>query len=112
LAPPEKKKELLVEFLEYASATRSAVAFFNIGPRDLALFRRYSFEATKWGEEALIDLTTCDWSGGNYEWVRRQSNYCRRQGLAIRECRPEEMSAHDRQELAEISRLFLANKPQ
>ena len=39
------------------------------------------FQATKWGEEALVDLPDCTWSGKDYEWVRRQSNYCRRQGL-------------------------------
>ena len=112
LAPDDKKEELLAEFTEQAVLHRSVLTFFNVGPDDLALFRRFGFQATKWGEEALIDLTTCDWSGRAYEWVRRQSNFCRRQGLVFSECPDGGTAADDLAELSEISGLFLANKPQ
>ena len=112
LAPDDKKEELLAEFTEQAVLHRSVLTFFNVGPDDLALFRRFGFQATKWGEEALIDLTTCDWSGRADEWVRRQSNFCRCQGLVFSECPDGGTAADDLAELSEISGLFLANKPQ
>jgi phosphatidylglycerol lysyltransferase len=82
----------------------------------LPLFRKLGFQVTKWGEEALIDLPGCTWAGREFEWVRRQSNFCRRHGLAVSECRRAWTSSGqwDRliAELTEVSALFLADKPQ
>ena len=69
------------------------LTFYNIADDDLPLFREAGFQITKWGEEALVDLADCRWEGKAYEWVRRQSNYCRRRGLEFAECIREEMSA-------------------
>src|SRR5208283_5040402 len=56
------------------------------------------------------------WSGKRYEWVRRQTNYCRRHGLEFLECRPQDFSraqwARLTAELAHVSSMFLAGKPQ
>lgn len=116
LAPPEHKQRLLAELVEHATARRLVLTFFNIPEDDLALFRQFGFQATKWGEEALVDLPSCTWSGREYEWVRRQSNFCRRHGLVFSECRPDGASAEQWEgllaELSEVSALFLADKPQ
>jgi phosphatidylglycerol lysyltransferase len=116
LAAPEDKESLLAEVVQHAAQRRLVLTFFNIPEDELPLFLRFGFQATKWGEEALIDLASCTWSGGAYEWVRRQSNFCRRQGLVFSECRREQIPPAQWEdllaEIAEVSALFLADKPQ
>ncbi len=74
------------------------------------------FQATKWGEEAIVDLPNCNWTGKNFAWLRRQANYCARHGLDFFECRREEHTAIQwaalAAELEQVSRSFLAGKPQ
>jgi phosphatidylglycerol lysyltransferase len=116
LAPAAHQAELLAELVEAADARRQVLTFFNIPEEQLPLFRAAGFQATKWGEEALVDLPGCTWSGKDYEWVRRQSSYCRRQGLAVAECRRENVTPAGWQalaaELSEVAALFLDGKPQ
>jgi phosphatidylglycerol lysyltransferase len=116
LAPEPLRENLLGELVQYAEAQRLLPIFFNIAQRDLPVFARFGFQATKWGEEALVDLGQCTWSGRAYEWVRRQANYCRRQGLVVEECQPNEPSPEAWEqtlaEIADISQSFLADKPQ
>ena len=116
LASPDRKEGLLAELVEHAAQQRLVLTFFNVPEDELPLFRGFGFQATKWGEEALVDLDSCTWSGGAYEWVRRQSNFCRRQGLVFSECRqanfpPGEWSTCWTN-CPRSPRLFLANKPQ
>jgi lysylphosphatidylglycerol synthetase-like protein (DUF2156 family) len=88
LTAPERKEELLHAFLDMASRDHRRVMFHNICEHDLPLFRKFGFEVTKWGEEPIVDLANCTWAGKSYEWVRRQSNYCLRQGLTAFEVKP------------------------
>jgi phosphatidylglycerol lysyltransferase len=116
LAPEAHRAELLAQLVEAADARQEVLTFFNIPEEQLPLFRRRGFQATKLGEEALVDLPECTWAGKSYEWVRRQSNFCRRHGLMVSECRPHAMTAAGWQalagELLEVSGLFLNDKPQ
>ena len=116
LAPPEHQEALLAQLVQRADARREVLTFFNVPEEDLPLFCRLGFQVTKWGEEALVDLPSCTWSGKEFEWVRRQSNFCRRHGLTASECRREWTSAAEWErliaEIAEVSSLFLADKPQ
>ena len=90
LARDEDKPQLLREFVAFAQSHRLLVTFFNVTKEDATLFREYDFQVTKWGEEPYVDLQTCTWSGKQFEWVRRQTNYCRRAGISIVEhCRDE-----------------------
>jgi phosphatidylglycerol lysyltransferase len=90
LARPEDKPRLLQEFVAFARSHRMLVTFFNVTEEDAQLFRERGFQVTKWGEEPFVDLPTCTWTGKQFEWVRRQTNYCRRAGLSIVEhCREE-----------------------
>jgi len=93
LARDEDKPRLLREFAAFARSHRLLVTFFNVTEEDAALFREHGFQVTKWGEEPFVDLQTCTWSGKQFEWVRRQTNYCRRAGISIIEHRREEMHA-------------------
>ncbi len=116
LAPAAHHEELLRQFVDHAASQGYALTFFNICEDQLPLFRKFGFQATKWGEEAVVDLPQCTWSGKSYEWVRRQTNFCRRHGLEFLECRPEDFSgaqwARLTSELANVSHRFLAGKPQ
>jgi len=116
LAPAAHHEELLRQFVDHATSRGYALTFFNICEDQLPLFRKFGFQPTKWGEEAVVDLSQCTWCGKSYEWVRRQTNFCRRHGLEFSECRPEDFSgaqwARLTAELAQVSRSFLAGKPQ
>ena len=115
LAPAAHQEDLLRQLVEHAAGQGCTLTFFNICEDQLPLFCRFGFQATKWGEEAVVDLSQCTWAGKGYEWVRRQTNYCRRHGLEFLECRPEDFSgaqwARLTAELAQVSRTFLAGKP-
>jgi len=115
LAPIAHHEELLRQLVGHAADQGYTLTFFNICEDQLPLFRKFGFQATKWGEEAVVDLAQCTWSGKSYEWVRRQTNFCRRQGLEFLECRPEDHSgaqwARLTAELLQVSSLFLAGKP-
>jgi phosphatidylglycerol lysyltransferase len=116
LAPESEKESLLREFVADAVARNLVVSFYNIAEDELPLFRRCGFQATKWGEDAIVDLPNRTWHGKEFEWVRRQTNFCRRQGLLFSECHPELMTADRREELfrelAEVSAASQAAKPQ
>ena len=116
LAPEAHQADLLAQLVEAADARRQVLTFFNIPEEQLPLFRDYGFQATKWGEEALVDLPDCTWRGKQYEWLRRQSNYCLRHGLAVAECRRQDVTPAGWQalaaELSEVAALFLDGKPQ
>ena len=92
LAADEHKEELLAEFLANANHRREVVTFYNIVGEDLPLFRKYGFQVTAWGQEALVDLPSCRWEGKAYEWIRRQSNYCQRQQLEFSEVARDDMT--------------------
>ena len=116
LGPIERRSVLLREFAEFVQENRYVATFYNIGEADLPIFRRQGFQVTKWGEEPLIDLPKTTWSGHDFEWVRRQTNYCRRQKSVVTECCRDDYSEEEWSELmAEIRSVTtecLSTKPQ
>ena len=116
LADAGDKEGLLAEFVEYARQRHLFISFYNIADDELPLFRRFGFQVTKWGEDAWIDLQPRTWKGNAYEWVRRQSNYCRRHGISFSECFPNQLTEKAWNDLAveleEISASRLTTKPQ
>ncbi|MBX7165556.1 MAG: DUF2156 domain-containing protein [Pirellulales bacterium] len=115
LAPVERRPLLLTEFTRYAAQQRWQVMFYNIGPTDLPLLRYEGYEVTKCGEEPLIDLRSTTWKGKNYEWVRRQENYCLRQGAVCEEVAidPSDQDYRERvaPELSQIAHAHVTNTP-
>ena len=85
LAQEGLRDTLLGEFVRYAQSRNMHVSVFNVLDEDHALFRKYGFQLTKWGEEPIIHLPQTTWRGKKFEWLRRQENYCRRHDLTMRE---------------------------
>lgn len=116
IAPPEQKPRLLGELLEFAAQNKLRVAFSNIGDNELPLFQEFGFEISKWGEEPIIDLQTCDWKGKAFEWVRRQTNYCQRNGIRVSEVPHTELTADQwndtLEEMLDVNTEYLAGKSQ
>ncbi|HEX4148055.1 MAG TPA: DUF2156 domain-containing protein [Pirellulales bacterium] len=116
LAPDEQKETLLAELLAFADGRGWRPTFYNITADDLPLFARHHFQITGWGEEAIVDLPGCTFEGKAFEWVRRQTNYCQRQGLSFAEAVRSQL-ADDQwhalvAELIEIMPAPLLRKPQ
>lgn len=116
IGPDEQREPLLAEMVGQTNRRGECLSFFNVAEDDLPLFRRHGFQATKLGEEAVIDLDDWQCRGKAFEWLRRQTNHCRRQGLRMVECVRAEMSPRQWQrlmaELSEMSAAFLDRKPQ
>ena len=116
LAPAETRERLLDEFFEFVEREGFVATFYNIGEEELPLFRQRGFQITKWGEEPLLDLKEVTWAGHEFEWVRRQANFCRRQHAVVTECCRDEYKAEDWDELMDqlrgINAECLSTKPQ
>lgn len=116
LGPVDDRPLLLREFFEFVQRNRYVATFYNIGESDLPLFRDQGFQITKWGEEPLLDAPDLTWSGHDYEWVRRQTNYCRRQNTIVTECSPSDYSPEEwddlMNEIRAIAADCLSTKPQ
>jgi phosphatidylglycerol lysyltransferase len=85
IADRQDHEELLDRFHEFIKANRWNATFFNVSRNDADLFRRRGFQIAKCGEEPIVRLDLATWRGKEYEWLRRQENYCKRQGMTCRE---------------------------
>ena len=68
------------------------IAVYNVNRHDAALLQDEGFIVNKFGEEPVLNPQQQTWSGRRFEWVRRQSNFCRRAGVVV-----EEIAAADQQ---------------
>ncbi|NQU21890.1 MAG: DUF2156 domain-containing protein [Candidatus Nealsonbacteria bacterium] len=112
LAAEEHREMLLREFTEFTSENRLTATFHNLPHGDLRLFRRHGFQTSKFGEEPIVRLDQTCWQGKSYEWVRRQENYCVRQGVCAEEIAADpndtEYRRHVVAELEDLNREHLA----
>ncbi len=112
LAPPEEKEPLLDAFLRWAKRHGRHVTFYNIDRQQLPLFRQRGFQVTKFGEDPVVRLDKTTWEGKDYEWLRRQENFCTRQGVRLVEVNPDPSDPRYRgqiaPELEEVSREHVA----
>lgn len=112
LAAPEHQEQLLEEFIEFARLNRFTINFFNVGRIQRRIFRRYNFKINKCTEELIVRLDRVDWQGKSYEWLRRQENFCLRQGLLVEEINPiQDADAYRNRivpQLEEVNREHLA----
>ncbi|WP_077027304.1 bifunctional lysylphosphatidylglycerol flippase/synthetase MprF [Fuerstiella marisgermanici] len=115
LAPQESRRALVTEFLADCKRKRMTPSFFNAGLEDVQLLEEFGFRATKFGEEPIVELENCTWRGKDYEWVRRQTNYCLRNQLQFEEVRRDQMTGAEwnalMDEMDVISAHFLEEKP-
>ena len=116
IAPRGYREPLLAELVARAESLGESLSFYNVAENDLPLFRRHGFQATKLGEEAVIELDGWSCQGRAFEWLRRQVNYGRRHQLRAYECGPDTMSWDQWERIAteteQMSAAFLAAKPQ
>ena len=116
LGPVAERPQLLQEFVRFLQQHRFVATFYNAGVDDIPLFRAEGFQVTKWGEEPLLDLDQLNWSGHQYEWVRRQVNSCRRHGVVVTECLRHHCSDQEwnetLNEIRSITDQCLSTKPQ
>jgi phosphatidylglycerol lysyltransferase len=114
LGPPEFWPQVIAEYMESCLQQRFQMGFFAADEQLTAMLRQKGFRANKFGEGAIVDLAETDWKGRKYEWVRRQTSYCQRQGLLFQECLHSEATAEDwsqlTTELLQIENLFLADR--
>lgn len=114
LAPLEARRQLIIQLLEMAKQLKRVINCYAIREQDRALFEDAGWEVTKFGEETSLKLQSLAWSGKQYEWVRRQQNYCQRMGLTCREVSHRTMDRELWRELAnelfEIQRDDLKNR--
>lgn len=89
IAPPISRANLLGEFTRSTEGLGQRAVFFNVSDSELPLFTEFGFQSTKWGEEPIVELRDRTWRGKQFEWVRRQTNYCQRHGLVAEEIRPD-----------------------
>lgn len=91
LLASDENKPRLIEALKTLAATHRTVNCYSIREEDLPFFEAAGFQITKFGEEPVLDLGRVSWSGKDYEWVRRQANFCRRNGVICQEVNPQEL---------------------
>lgn len=116
IGPDHHRPQLLAEFSTYLKKNKLTAAFHNIADYELPLFREHGYQITKWGEEPIVDLEGLDWKGKPFEWVRRQTNFCRRNGLEFSEVVPSKLDPDEwssiLSEMLEIAELSIAQKAQ
>lgn len=111
LADPDDRETLLAEFLAFTAVNRWHASCINVPRNEINMFRRAGCEVTKIGEEPLVRLQATRFQGKHWEWVRRQENFCRRQGVEFQEIdatRDPTYSATIAPQLEEISAEHIA----
>ena len=83
LAPERLKPDMIQMLKQISERSRRTIAVYNVSQTDAMKFQQQGFVVNKFGEEAILDPAQTDWKGRKYEWVRRQTNFCRRAGLAV-----------------------------
>ena len=83
LAADELKPHLVQWLKRISDENRITAAVYSIADDDVPIFLDAGFEVSKFGEEPVLDLGSITWKGKEFEWVRRQTNFCRRAGLQV-----------------------------
>jgi lysylphosphatidylglycerol synthetase-like protein (DUF2156 family) len=100
----------------FARMNGYSVGLHGMAERELAPFRTRGFHISKVGEEGILPLEHCDWTGRRFRWLRHQVNSVARQHIEVQEARQADYTAGDWKkllsELADVSRLDLARRPQ
>ena len=97
MAPEELKPEMVRWLKRLSENQQKTLIAYSISAEEAPLFIDAGFEVSKFGEEPLLDLGSICWKGKEFEWVRRQTNFCQRAGLEVLEVSDET----ERQKLAD-----------
>ncbi|MEZ6121565.1 MAG: DUF2156 domain-containing protein [Planctomycetaceae bacterium] len=86
LLAPDELQPAFVDWLKRISARqRRTIAVYSVSQHQAEIFRESGFEVTKLGEVPVLDLGGITWKGREFEWVRRQTNFCLRAGVSVNE---------------------------
>lgn len=102
VAPDEFKPEMVRWLKAVCESQKKTLAVYSVGPDEAPLFVDAGFEVSKFGEEPVLDLGSIAWRGKEFEWVRRQTNFCLRAGLEVVEVTVEAERRALSDELIEI----------
>ncbi len=116
IAADEDKNRLLSDIMEFAKLNRFTVSVYSVTDKDLNRLRVKGFQVNKLGEDTVLNLADCHWKGKSYQWVRRQSNFCRRHGLVVEEISSSVCDRiqweRQKREIQRLSDLHLSTKTQ
>ncbi|MEZ6060627.1 MAG: DUF2156 domain-containing protein [Planctomycetaceae bacterium] len=108
LGPTELIRDAVAWLKRVAERRRVTLILYSVREQDVPAFVDAGFEVTKFGEEPVLDLGDITWRGKPFEWVRRQSNFCRRAGLEVVEIADQSEQHRLADDLLEILREDLA----
>ena len=89
------KVELLKSLTSLIGPDCRVINAYSILEKDIPLMEQAGFQINKFGEEPVLDLGEITWKGKEYEWIRRQANYCQRHGVTCAEVHREQLSPED-----------------
>lgn len=110
IAPEADREALLRDFLAFIGDQKWTATFHSVPRSQIDFFRKQGMQITKSGEEPIVQLDKTQWRGKEYEWLRRQENFCKRQGVAFTEVEvaPADPAYQELgKELAEVSQKHL-----
>ena len=116
LGPRSGWNEVVTELMRDCRLKNIEVSFFAVDNTLRLLLEAHGFGANKFGQGAIVDLAANDWTGKKFEWVRRQTSFCRRHALTVEEISPSDLSAPAwsvlRDEVLQIENNFLSDRSQ
>ena len=102
---------LAAAFCRAAKRARVTVAFLPATPRAMRLLtERLGFDFVKVGEDNFYDLQTWSTRGQKMKHIRANINRATREGVTIRRCMPEEITAEIRTQVLRVIDEWLATR--
>ena len=96
------------EFVEYCVRSGWTVAFHQVTPAGAEVLAANGLKTLKIGEEAMIPVQTWNLDREGFKWLRSALRRIQRAGLEVVEL-PTPLSAHDLEELGEVSDAWLVD---
>ena len=107
----ENALQLLIEFNIFCKDNDLDICFVQTSDRCLEEFRELRFGIAKYGEEAMFDLNAYTLSGNKVQKVRYAFNRATREGVSVREYRPQLLkNPKIESEISDVSSQWLKSK--
>ncbi|MCA9055221.1 MAG: DUF2156 domain-containing protein [Planctomycetaceae bacterium] len=116
LAPDEaSKRELLRGLTSLIGADCRVINVYSILDKDVPMLEQAGFQINKFGEEPVLDLGDITWKGKEFEWIRRQANYCERHDVTCSEVHRLQLTPEEwgtlKEDMASVLREDLQDRP-
>jgi phosphatidylglycerol lysyltransferase len=110
IGPAQELPGVLAEFLAFWRARHKAIAFWQVREELLDLYRSQKLRALKIGEDAIIDVQDFTLKGGKMANVRTSAKRAEKSAMHIIFYKGAVIPAAHRDQMARISRAWLAHK--